>query len=157
MRRGAYVPEQYDHEHDPEKRRRIELSSLGDTLGDRSLCVVPGSHRVSPTPDVTPDRLLAGEFDDQAGRALQLVRLALPPGSMIYLNARMFHGVEPKPLDSPQAYRLFAIDIFKEAGPPHRFTQEIPAEWMERASPERKRLFDRAAYSPERWQVQDAG
>lgn len=31
-RRGAYVPEQYDHEHDPEKRRRIELSTLGDTL-----------------------------------------------------------------------------------------------------------------------------
>ena len=89
----------------------------GFTLGDRNLCAIPGSHRVSPTKDVTPEKLLKGEFDDQAGRKLEVRRLELPPGSFVYLNARMFHGVEPKPLDSPQAYRIFVIDIFKEAGP----------------------------------------
>jgi hypothetical protein len=63
----------------------------------------------------------------------------------------MFHGVEPKSLDSPQAFRLFLIDIFKEAGPPHRHTQEIPPEWIERAGPTRKKLFLREAYTPECW------
>ena len=123
----------------------------GFRRGDRSLSVLPGSHRVSPTEEVTPERLLAGEFNDQAGRELVLEQLEMPPGSMVYINARMFHGVDPKPLDSPQEYRLFAIDIFKEAGPPHRHTQEIPPEWIERASPQRKRLFLREAYSPECW------
>lgn len=123
----------------------------GFTAGDRSLSVIPGSHRVSPTREVTPERLLAGDFDRQAGRRLELVHLSLPPGSMIYLNARMFHGVEPKPLDSPQPFRIFAIDIFKEAGPPHRHTQEIPPEWIERAGPERRKLFLREAYTPECW------
>lgn len=123
----------------------------GFTRGDRSLCVIPGSHRVSPTPDVTPEALLRGEFDAQAGRELAVVEMELPPGSMVYLNARTFHGVSPKPIDSPQAYRIFMIDIFKEAGPPHRFTQEIPPEWLERATPERKRLFTREAYTPDCW------
>lgn len=123
----------------------------GFTRGDRSLSVIPGSHRVSPTPEVTPERLLNGDFNDQAGRELQGVKLEAPPGSMVYLNARMFHAVEPKPLDSPQPFRLFLIDIFKEAGPPHRYTQEIPAEWWERAGPERRKLFDREPYTPECW------
>jgi len=123
----------------------------GFVRGDRSLCVIPGSHRVAPTPEVTPEGLLRGEFNAQAGRELAAVELELPPGSMVYLNARMFHGVAAKPVDSPQAYRLFLIDIFKEAGPPHRFTQEIPLEWLERATPERKRMFTRAAYTPECW------
>ncbi len=123
----------------------------GFTRGDRSLSVIPGSHRVPPTEDVTPERLLAGEFDAVAGRELAVKHLELPPGSMVYLNARMFHGVEPKPLDSPQPFRLFLIDIFKEAGPPHRYTQEIPADWIERADPARKKLFSRAAYTPDCW------
>ena len=123
----------------------------GFTRGDRSLSVIPGSHRVSPTKDVTPERLLAGEFNEMAGRELAVKHLELPPGSMVYLNARMFHGVEPKPVDSPQAYRLFTIDIFKEAGPPHRHTQKIPPEWIAHAGPERKKMFLREAYSPECW------
>lgn len=166
LRGAEQVPLHQDHHHwfhtnpvnlaEREKKYiQILYYPNGFTQGDRSLSVIPGSHRVSPTPDVTSDRLLAGEFDAQAGRALQLVPLTLPPGSMIYLNARMFHGVAPKPLDSEQAYRLFAIDIFKEAGPPHRYTQEIPAEWIERASPERRKLFLRDAYSPECWQPRD--
>ena len=123
----------------------------GFTRGDRSLSVIPGSHRVVPTRDATAERLLAGEFDEQAGRKLELKHLELPPGSMVYLNARMFHGVAPKPLDSPQAYRIFVIDIFKEAGPPHRHTQEIPPAWLEGASPARLRLFEREPYTPDCW------
>jgi hypothetical protein len=123
----------------------------GFTRGDRSLSVVPGSHRVAPTQEVTPDRLLSGEFDQEAGCELKLKRLELPPGSMIYLNARMFHAVDPKPLESPQEHRIFIIDIFKQAGPPHRHTQAIPAVWWEQASDSRRRLFDREPYSPGCW------
>ncbi len=123
----------------------------GFTQGDRSLSVIPGSHRVPPTEEVTSERLLAGEFNDVAGRELAVRHLELPPGSMVYLNARMFHGVEPKPLDSPQPFRLFLIDIFKEAGPPHRYTQEIPPEWIDRAGAARKKMFSREAYTPECW------
>ena len=98
----------------------------GFSLGDRNLKVIPGSHRIAPTEDAAPDRLpadefpfrlLAGEFDSEAGRPLREKRLELPPGSMVYINARIYHGVEPKPIDSPQPYRIFNIDIFKEAGP----------------------------------------
>lgn len=123
----------------------------GFTRGDRSLTVMPGSHRISPMPGITPDRLLSGEFDAQAGRKLKAVQLELPPGSLVYLNARMFHAVEPKPLDSPQPYRLFAIDIFKQAGPPHRYTQEIPPDWLVKANPERKQMFLREPYYPDCW------
>ena len=123
----------------------------GFTRGDRSLIAIPGSHRVPPTKDVTPDRLLSGEFDDDAGRKLEAVHLELPPGSFVYLNARMFHGVDPKPLDSPEPYRIFLIDIFKEAGPPHRYTQEIPQSWLDSASPDRAKLFDREPYTETCW------
>ena len=102
---------------------------------------MPGSHRVAPTAAATPERLLAGEFDAEVGRSLKEKRLSLPPGSMVYINARIFHAVEAKPLDSPQPYRIFNIDIFKEAGPPHRYTQEIPPEWLSRANAMRKKLF----------------
>ncbi len=123
----------------------------GFTLGDRNLKVIPGSHKVAPTKEATPERMLAGEFDEEVGRKLEEKRLELPPGSMVYIDARIFHAVEPKPADSPQPYRLFTIDIFKEVGPPHRYTQEIPAEWMERATPERLKLFQREAYTEGCW------
>ena len=125
----------------------------GFRRGDRGLSIIPGSHRVAPTPAVTPERLLAGEFDREAGRELKLRQLELPPGSMIYLNARTFHGVAAKPSDSPQEYRLFAIDIFKQAGPPHRHTQEIPPEWLARATPQRRRMFLREAYTAASWRA----
>lgn len=123
----------------------------GFTRGDRSLIAIPGSHRVPPTKEVTPDRLLAGDFDKEAGRKLEAIHLELPPGSFVYLNARMFHGVDPKPVDSPQPYRIFLIDIFKEAGPPHRYTQEIPENWVQKASPSRRRLYDRDPYTDTCW------
>ena len=132
----------------------------GFRRGDRNLKVIPGSHRVAPVEDAAPDRarasefpnrMLAGEFDAEAGRPLREKRLELPPGSMVYINARIFHGVEPKPIDSPQPYRIFNIDIFKEAGPPHRYTQEIPTEWMAGADSHRRRLFLREAYREGCW------
>ncbi len=123
----------------------------GFTLGDRNLKVIPGSHRVAPTEDATAENMLAGKFDAEAGRPLKERRLELPPGSMVYINARIFHAVEAKPADSPQPYRIFNIDIFKEAGPPHRYTQEIPAEWIARAGRARKKLFMREAYSEGCW------
>lgn len=123
----------------------------GFTLGDRNLKVIPGSHKVAPTKEATPERMLAGNFDEESRRELKEKRLELPPGSMVYIDARIFHGVEAKPLDSPQLYRIFNIDIFKEAGPPHRYTQEIPEEWMARATPERQTLFRREAYTEGCW------
>ena len=123
----------------------------GFTHGDRNLKVIPGSHRVAPTQAATPEQMLAGAFDAEAGRPLREKRLSLPPGSMVYINARIFHAVEAKPSESPQPYRIFNIDIFKEAGPPHRYTQEIPTEWMARANPARKKLFMREAYTEGCW------
>ncbi len=123
----------------------------GFTRGDRNLSVIPGSHRVSPTPDVTVEKLLAGEYDDVAGRPLKAEALELPPGSMIFLNARTFHAVASKPFDSPQPYRIFLNYIFKEAGPPHRWSQSIPSEWLANANPHRKMLFQREPYTPGCW------
>ena len=123
----------------------------GFKRGDTSPSIIPGSHLISPTEDVTPKKLLAGEYDDRAGRELKAKHLELPPGSMVCLNARTFHAVTAKPLDSPQEFRLFVNYTFKEFGPPHRHTQAIPPEWIECASPERKKLFQREPYSPECW------
>ena len=123
----------------------------GFKRGDRSLSVIPGSHRVAPTEEATPEAMLSGAFNQEVGRSLECLHLELPPGSFVYLNARMFHGVEPKPLASPQAYRIFTIDIFKESGPPHRYTQEIPSDWMDRADEHRSQMFDREAYTEESW------
>ena len=113
--------------------------------------MIPGSHKVAPTKAATPERMLAGDFDHEIGRKLEEKRLDLPPGSMVYINARIFHAVEAKPIDSAQPYRIFAIDIFKEAGPPHRYTQEIPDEWMMNATPFRRKLFNRKAYTEGCW------
>lgn len=123
----------------------------GFTRGDRSLAVIPGSHRVPPTSDVTLDKMLVGTHDRIAGRTLKVEQLELPPGSMVFLNARTFHAVAPKPLDSAQPFRIFLNYIFKEVGPPHRWSQAIPPEWLENATPHRKMLFQRDAYSPGCW------
>ena len=96
--------------------------------------------------------MLAGDYDKEAGRKLEEKRLELPPGSMVYIDARIFHAVEAKPVDSPQLYRIFNIDIFKEAGPPHRYTQEIPDDWMATCDTViRRKLFDREAYTEGCW------
>lgn len=123
----------------------------GFTVGDRNVKVIPGSHRVAPTQQATPERMLAGEYDDEAGRPLQEVRLQVAPGSMVYIDARMFHAVEAKPQDSGQAHRIFCIDIFKQAGPPHRHTQPIPPQWLASANDTRRQLFDREPYVDGCW------
>lgn len=129
----------------------------GFRLGDAGLSVIPGSHRIAdwgehgpygPKGDVVTPEFLTEKYGKQAGRALQAVELELPPGSVVFLNARTFHAVSPKPEDSPQEVRLFSNYIFKEPGSPHRNTQAIPPEWVERAGPERRRLFEREAYAP---------
>ena len=95
--------------------------------------------------------MLAGNYDAEAGRKLVELPLEVAPGSVVYINARIFHAVDAKPVDSPQPYRIFNIDIFKEAGPPHRYTQEISPEWIEGADPYRKKLFLRDAYTDDCW------
>jgi hypothetical protein len=128
----------------------------GFERGDASLWVIPGSHRISdwgehaphgPKGEVTTE-LLTRLYGDQVGRTLRAEELSLPPGSMVFLNARTFHAVSPKPADSAQEMRLFSNYIFKAPGSPHRNTQAIPPEWMERASQERRRLFQRESYTP---------
>ena len=125
---------------------------LGFAPGDRSLKVIPGSHRVAPTEEATAERMLAGAYDAELGRKLREKPLSLPPGSMVYINARIFHAVEPKPLDSPTPYRIFNIDIFKEIGPPHRYTQPIRDDWLEGASPKRLQLFTREHFTEGCWE-----
>lgn len=162
LRGTGAIPYHQDHHHwrhenpiNLDERDKYYVQILyypnGFMLGDRNLKVIPGSHRVAPTETATPERMLAGEFDAEAGRRLGEKRLSLPPGSMVYINARIFHAVEAKPLDSPQPYRIFNIDIFKKAGPPHRYTQEIPPEWLVRANATRRKLFTREAYTEGCW------
>ncbi len=126
----------------------------GFKRGDTNIVVVPGSHLSIPTTDryAKLEELLDGKYDEQAGRELKLKHLELPPGSMVFLNARTFHAVSPKPLDSQQEYRIFVPYIFKEAGPPHRYTQSIPPEWLESTSPERKKLFKRESFTEGCWE-----
>ena len=119
--------------------------------GDRSLSVISVSSRVPPTTEVTADQLIAGEYDVEAECQLRVGDLDLAPGSMVLINARIFHAAAAKPLDSPQEYRVFVNYIFKEAGPPHRFTQPIPSEWIECASPERKKLLQRDHWTEDCW------
>ena len=96
-----------------------------------------------PTTEVTADPLIAGEYDVEAECQLRVEDLDFPPGSMVLINARIFHAAAAKPLDSPQEYRVFVNYIFKEAGPSHRFTQPIPSEWMRCTSSEQKKLLQR--------------
>lgn len=123
----------------------------GFRRGDGSLSIIPGSHLISPL-EVTPEQLLTEEYGRRAGHRFKIDHLELPPGSMVFLNARVFHGVASKPLDSPQRYRLQTNFIFKEAGPPHLHTQAIPPEWLEDASPHRQKLFQRQPYTPGCWE-----
>ena len=160
----APIPYHQDHHHwkhdNPVNRAardkyyiQILYYPNGFARGDRNLKVIPGSHLVAPTQEVTAERMLAGVYDGETGRKLEELRLDVPPGSMVYINARIFHAVEAKPVDSPQAYRIFNIDIFKEAGPPHRFTQKISDEWMTQAGSSRRKLFARDAYEEGCWSI----
>lgn len=124
----------------------------GFEKGDSSLSVVPGSHLCIPKERVdNEDELRKGKFDDLTGRELKLVDLEVPPGSMVCLSGRTIHAVTPKPVDSPQEYRLNVHYLFKEEGAPHKLTQIIPDEWLLNASPECKKLFQREPYTEGCW------
>jgi hypothetical protein len=75
------------------------------------------------------------------------LELELPPGSMVFLNGRCFHGVWPKPSDSPEEARLFVFYVFKNGGK-HRHTQPIPPRWLPPAS-------DRSDYAEHRRMLLD--
>lgn len=132
----------------------------GFEQGDASLWVIPGSHQIADWKKYAPYGPRIGEmtaesltelYGDQIGKVLVSEELALPPGSMVLMNARMFHAVSAKPLNSPQPMRLLTNYIFKESKSPHSQTQSIPPEWIDRATPERRKLFQREAspLSPE--------
>ncbi|HHZ92810.1 TPA: hypothetical protein EYN65_20365 [Candidatus Poribacteria bacterium] len=168
FRGAAAIPFHQDHHHwkhdhpiNLAERDKYYIQMLyyptGFKQGDRSISVISGSSRVAPTKEVTPDKLIAGEYDDEAGCQLKVVDFDLPPGSMVLINARTFHAVAPKPLDSPQEYRMFVNYIFKEAGPPHRFTQPIPPQWIRCASPARKKLLQRDHWTEDCWLSEKSG
>ena len=64
----------YDHPINLAERDKYYIQMLyyptGFKQGDRSVSVISGSSRVAPTEEVTPDRLIAGEYDDEAGGGL---------------------------------------------------------------------------------------
>jgi hypothetical protein len=145
---------------DPRDRSKSYMQMLyypnGFSRGDGSLWVIPGSHRIAnfgeyapygPPHELVDAAFLNERYIDQTGRALHEEELELPPGSMVFLDARTYHAVSAKPDDSPQEIRLFSNYIFKAPGQQHRLTQEIPQGWLADADTERRQLFDRPAYS----------
>lgn len=149
---------QDNHPLDPSEQHKWCVQMLyypdGFEQGDASLWVIPGSHRIADWGKYAPHGPRVGEmtaesltelYGDQIGQVLVAEELALPPGSMVVMNARMFHAVSSKPLDSPQTMRLLSNYIFKESKSPHPKTQMIPPEWIDRVTPERRKLFQRDA------------
>lgn len=136
----------------------------GFGLGDHNLRVIPGSHRIDDWgehqpygPCAVPGRgeshkdcdmaeLLNELYGDQVQRKLEVVELELPPGSMVFINARTYHGVRPKPEDAPDQFRLFCNCTFSQADSQGENIQTIPAQWLENADPWRRQLFDRPPF-----------
>eukprot|EP01052_Picozoa_sp_SAG31_P015919 SAG31_NODE_1037_length_10221_cov_4.564019_4_plen_150_part_00 len=108
--------------------------------------VVPGSHKISAfLPQLEGPTLKRGSDHESALAAnfgLQALELELSAGSMVFLNGRCWHGVWPKPADSPEEARLFVFYVFKNGGK-HRHTQPIPQQWLPAAS-------DRSAWAQHR-------
>ena len=125
----------------------------GFRLGDHNLMVVPGSHQINDWGEHQPygpsiDRdnmveILNERYGDQVGRKLEIVELELPLGSMVFINARTYHGVRPKPKDALDRFRIFCNCVFKQADSLGVNIQTIPPEWLKNADPWRKQLFDR--------------
>jgi hypothetical protein len=153
---------------------------VGFCEGDGSVAVIPHSHRLDPLQideqaatmespfsfgqtldSLRPPPLLAG---------LKAITFSLPPGSVIFLNARTYHAYTRFSASAGQTHRLFGNVIYKEGGPPHRFTQPIDPCWLEDGngcivSDYRKKLLDRQPFSadtedvslPNAWQATAAG
>ena len=77
--------------------------------------IVPGSHKISAfVPELEgPGLERGGDHEATLERVFGLapLELELPPGSMVFLNGRCFHGVWPKPSDSPEEARLFVFYV----------------------------------------------
>ena len=118
---------------------------------DGGLEVLPGSHKVEPEEykaalaregihdmadaPATATNPARPHLPKAISAKFGLKPLALPsasPGSMVFLNARCYHGVAAQMRGSPLPYRLFVNMIFKEGdgtpsgGPPHRAPQALP-------------------------------
>ena len=120
-----------------------------------ALRYIPGSHKVSPKeanewvnagPGVEP-----GQHSNPTEPGFESVDPELPPGSMVFIDARMYHAVYDKPEDSAVPHRTYLNFIFKQEGPPHRFTQPIPDTYP-MADPLHRMMFDRPAWTPEVWE-----
>jgi hypothetical protein len=137
----AYGPAPYSlPEHSPASDLsvvQILYYPTGFKTGDNHLRVMPGSHKISAfEPELEGPGLERGgdhETTLKDSFGLSAKELSLPPGSMVFLNGRCFHGVWPKPVDSPEAARLFVFYVYKNAGV-HRHTQPIPRHWLPPAS-----------------------
>ena len=126
----------------------------GFKKGDGSLRYIPGSHKVSPKeanewvnagPGLEP-----GQHSNPTEPGFESVDPELPPGSMVFIDARMYHAVYDKPEETTTT-RTYLNFIFKQEGPPHRFTQPIPDTYP-MDDPVHKMMFDRPAWTPEVWE-----
>jgi hypothetical protein len=146
----AYGPAPYSApEHSPKSPYsvvQILYYPTGFTRGDTHLRVMPGSHEVSAFDERLEGHALSRGSEHETALTtapfdLAPLELELPPGSFVFLNGRCFHGVAPKPQDSPERARLFVFYVFKN-GPMHRHTAPIPPEWIPTHG-HRRMLLDR--------------
>lgn len=101
--------------------------------GDGSLRYIEGSHLIDPREADKWVNAGAGVEQGQVSNPTELpaTDAELPRGSMVFIDARMYHAVYDKRGDSGTT-RPFCISIFKEAdvqdglAVPHRYTQPIP-------------------------------
>ena len=156
----GYSKAHWNHEHPVNIRERdnyyIQLLYYpsGFKKGDGSLRYIPGSHKVSPKeanewvnagPGLEP-----GQHSNPTEPGFESVDPELPPGSMVFIDARMYHAVYDKPEETTTT-RTYLNFIFKQEGPPHRFTQPIPDTYP-MDDPVHKMMFDRPAWTPEVWE-----
>ena len=130
---------------------------VGFTAHDGSVCIIPGSHKLDPLAvdrraeesAADPDAAFAevrrsgggpfafetlAEFDPvPVFEGLSTKTFDFPPGSMVFLNGRTYHGFTEFAAKSGQTHRLFVNVIFKDGGPPHRLTQKVPPHWLQGA------------------------
>eukprot|EP01052_Picozoa_sp_SAG31_P013252 SAG31_NODE_793_length_12044_cov_12.886229_14_plen_264_part_00 len=150
----------WNHEHPVNlaERSKYYIQLLyypgGFARGDGSLRFIPRSHALRPTDanrwiNAGP-ALETGQHSNPSQPGWKVAEPSLPRGSMVLIDARMYHAVYDKPKDSAVPYRTYLNFIFKEEGPPHRFTQPIPACYP-RGDPIHDMLFDRESWSEEAW------
>ena len=130
----------------------------GFAVKDASLMVVPGSHAIDPLiVEPLPFAYIKdAETKLLATHGLSPVELApMPPGSLVFMNARTYHAVTPKPASSPTALRLSCKYTYKGPGPPMAGTMIVPEGLLRAAregdDPVRRMLLEREAFTYEAW------